>query len=367
MASQPTTLHGPGNTGEQSGHADRQPTDRAATLNVLVDYRLDEPYLRQLEAVDPRVRVLTTFPTVSNAGEVLTLENRTRLSDAEIERLLPEAEVLFSFGFPIEWVDKLANLKWVQLASAGSDAMQRMGLLEMRPDLLLTTASGVHEIPISEHIVAMILFFSRRFNIAVRNQPAHTWSRFQADEAYGKTALLIGYGPIARRTAAICKALNMRVLVVRGSISEQAPGDGLADTFYPNSVLNRVLAESDYVIVAAPLTNSTRSMLGAAQFEAMKPSAVLINISRGAIVDEEALIAALREGRLAGAGLDVFAQEPLPESSPLWDMPNVLITPHTSGSNPHYNERATAIFADNLARYVNGQPLRNRVLRERGY
>ena len=135
----------------------------------------------------------------------------------------------------------------------------------------------------------------------------------------------------------------------------------------PMSGIRTTLGRSDYVVVAAPLTENSTSMIGRDQLAAMKSSAVLVNISRGALVDEAALIEALSEGKLAGAGLDVFEQEPLPESSPLWDMPNVLITPHVSGSNPHYNRRVTELFCDNLARYLNGETLRNLVDVERGY
>ena len=167
----------------------------------------------------------------------------------------------------------------------------------------------------------------------------------------------------------LCKALGMKAVVVRASLNEQQPGSDAeaVERLYPLSHLNEALAQADYVVIAAPRTPHSEGMIGREQLAAMKPSAVLINISRGALVDEAALIQALQEGRLAGAGLDVFVQEPLPESSLLWTMPNVLITPHVSGSNPHYHERATQLFCDNLARYLQGQPLRNLVNAERGY
>jgi phosphoglycerate dehydrogenase-like enzyme len=278
-----------------------------------------------------------------------------------------QAEVIFGFRFPVEWLDIARDLRWAQLASAGSDHMQRLGLRDRRPDLHLTTASGVHEIPITEHIVAMIHHFARGFHRAVRNQALGKWERFRADEALGKTVCMVGYGPIARRAATLCKALGMRVVAVRASIAEQQPGFEATERFYPPAELNDVLAESDYVVVAAPRTPLTEKMIGREQLEAMKATAVLINISRGALVDEAALIEALQEGKIAGAGLDVFEQEPLPESSPLWQMPNVLITPHVSGSNPHYDRRVTDLFLDNLTRYLRGEPLRNQVDLERGY
>lgn len=349
------------------------PDDRGAAshstqpLYVLIDDLLGAEYVRRIEAVDPSVRPIFTYDYTGAGDDMKGLENPGRFEGVRLDELLAMSEVLFCFNFPVEWLEKAPLLKWVQLASAGSDHVQRAGAFDIRPDLILTTSSGVHEVPISEHIVAMLLHFARRFQVAVRNQPSHTWQRYQANEAHGKTACFIGYGPIARRAAMLCKALGMNVLVVRASIAEEQAGSEYADRYYPGSMLNQALAQSDFIIVAAPRTAATERMVGQAQFAAMKEGAVLINISRGALVDEDAMVEALQEGKLGGAGLDVFREEPLPESSPLWDLPNVLVTPHVSGSSPHYYERASAIFADNLSRYIKGEPLRNRVLRERGY
>lgn len=286
---------------------------------------------------------------------------------AELDRMLSEAEIMFTFGVSREYLDKAANLKWLQLASAGVDHIVRQGILSERPGILVTTASGIHEVPISEHILGMMLYFSRGFDKSVINQREHRWDRHRGGELYERTVCFIGYGPIARRAALLCKALGMRVLCVRPSATGQGPGEGPVDRFYPTSDLNDALAASDYLVVAAPRTPQTEGMISKEQFGSMKDGAVLVNISRGALVDEDALIEALRGGKLRGAGLDVFVHEPLPESSPLWAIPNVLITPHMSGSNPHYNRRATELFCDNLASYLAGRPLRNLVDLERGY
>jgi phosphoglycerate dehydrogenase-like enzyme len=333
------------------------------TVGVLINHPLEAAYVQSIEAVDPRVHALCMY----KPDEALAREEWPRAEGVELDALLAEAEVLFGFSFPVEWLDKMPRVKWVQLASAGSDYMLRAGLLDKRPDLLLTTASGVHEIPISEHIIGMILYFSRGFYRAVRNQALHKWERFTAGEAYGKMVCFVGYGPIARRASALCKSLGMRVIAVRASLVEQQPGFEAVERFYPLGDLNEALAQADYVVVAAPHTPRSEKMIGREQLAGMKPDATLINVSRGAVVDEAALVEALREGRLGGAGLDVFEQEPLPESSPLWDMPNVLVTPHVSGSNPNYNQRVTELFCDNLGRYLRGDTLRNLVDRERGY
>lgn len=334
-------------------------------MPVLVNLPLSPDLVARIAGVDPRLRVFEAFlPGEADKEEP---GERTRRDQNELEPLLAQAEVMFTFGVSREFLDSARNLKWLQLASAGVDHIVRQGIMSELPGVLVTTASGIHEVPISEHILGMMLYFARGFDGAIRNQRQHRWERYRGGELAGATVCLVGYGPIARRAAMLCSAAGMRVLCVRASITGEQPGEGPIAAFYPASELNRALAQSDYVVVAAPRTPRSEGMIGGAQFGAMKPGAVLVNISRGALVDEEALVEALREGRLRGAGLDVFTQEPLPESSPLWDMPNVLVTPHVSGSNPHYDLRATELFCDNLARYLAGQPLRNLVDLERGY
>jgi phosphoglycerate dehydrogenase-like enzyme len=360
----------------QAGHAN-QPQGAGhslpETVGVLVNYPLETEFIRAIEAVDPRIRVMRAMEpqneeiVARGGGNWDDLDGWRTVSQSEIDAFLAQADIYGGFGFQVEWLDRAPRLKWLQLSSAGSDHMLRAGLFEKRPDLIVTTASGVHEVPISEHILAMILHFSRKFNVAVRNQPLHKWARYRLSEASGATVCIIGYGSIGRRATRLCNALGMKVTSVRASLKEQEAGDDMVERFYPLSDLDRALSEADYVVVAAPRTPQSEKMIGRQQLAAMKPGAVLVNISRGALVDEAALVEALREGKLSGAGLDVFEQEPLPESSPLWDFPNVLITPHNSGATPYYNRRLTEIFCDNLARYLSGQPLRNKVEPERGY
>ncbi|MEO8285587.1 MAG: D-2-hydroxyacid dehydrogenase [Chloroflexota bacterium] len=338
-------------------------------IGVLVNFPLESEYVEAIEAVDLRVRVLRVYEP---KGEGTAASDEAgdawrQVTGDELDALLARAQIYFGFRFPVEWLDRSPRLKWAQLSSAGSDHMLRAGLFDKRPDLLLTTASGVHEIPISEHIIAMILHFSRGIDIAVRNQALHRWERYSPREANGASVCMVGYGPIARRAAILCKSLGMTVSAVRASLNEQMPTDGVVERFYPVHDLNSVLAESDYVVIAAPRTPQSEGMIGKEQFAVMKPGAVLINISRGALVDQPTMIEALQQGRLGGAGLDVVEPEPLPEDSPLWDMSHVLITPHVSGSNPNYNKRVTELFTDNLARYLKGEPLKNSVEKERGY
>lgn len=342
----------------------------AGPVPVLVNFGLDPPEQAAIQAVDARVRVLLALePDEPDAPSAGAPTGWRRRPDADLAPLLAQADVLFSFRFPVEWLDQMPALRWVQLSSAGADHMIEQGLFAHRPDLIVTTASGIHAIPIGEHVIGMILAFARGFPTAMRNQHEARWLRYTTSEAHGQTLGLIGYGPIGRRIAQLAHALGMEVRVLRRSGASPQPGDDAEPVarFYGPDELHDLLGASDYVVLAAPLTAETRGLIDAAALQAMRPTAVLINIGRGPLVVQAALIAALEAGTIAGAGLDVTDPEPLPADSPLWHLPNVLLTPHVAGSNPYYNARATALFCDNLRRYLDGTPLRNRVDPARGY
>jgi phosphoglycerate dehydrogenase-like enzyme len=231
----------------------------------------------------------------------------------------------------------------------------------------LTNASGVHAIPISEHILSLILAFGRGIHHAVRAQATSNWKsppREGIFELVGKTMVLIGVGAIGERTARISAALGMRVLGVRRHPSLDATG---VESMFGMDQLMDVLPQGDFVVLTVPLTNETQGMIGEPELRAIKPTAYLFNIGRGSTIQQDVLIQALQEGWIAGAGLDVFEEEPLPQDSPLWNMENVIVTAHYSGSTPHYDERALGIFMDNLRRYRAGEPLLNLVDKTLGY
>lgn len=265
------------------------------------------------------------------------------------------------------------TLRWCHVWSAGVD-----WLLEHpefpNSNTIITNASGVHPEPIGEHVFAMLLGLARRFPKMMRAQVKHEWAQplrpnivhevLQVLEVYGSTVLILGMGAIGQELARLAKAFRMTVLATRRDASQPVVN---VDELHPASALMQLLPRADVVISTVPLTSDTRHMLDASAFHAMKPGAIFINIGRGQTVDEHALVAALQSGHLAGAGLDVFEVEPLPEDSPLWDMDNVLITPHYAGTTPSYHVRGMDIFSNNLARYVQGQPLINVVDRKRGY
>lgn len=283
----------------------------------------------------------------------------------QMEPLLDEIEIVAGH-FPHAMIPRAPRLRWFQQWGAGTDWLMRYPEVASL-DFMLTNASGVHAVPISEHILAYMLAFSRRLPEAMRAQQQHAWQRDGSPEAFelaGKTMLLVGVGAIGQRTALVAGVLGMRVIGVRSDPSKSVPG---VEYMIGPEALETALPKADFVVLTIPLTAETRGLFNARLFERMKPAAYFINIGRGGTVDEEALIQALRSGQIAGAGLDVFATEPLPPDSPLWDMENVIITGHYSGSTPHYDRRALEIFIDNLERYLKNKPMRNVVDKQKGY
>jgi phosphoglycerate dehydrogenase-like enzyme len=250
-----------------------------------------------------------------------------------------------------------SGLRWIQAWGAGVEQMPFHAL--ERKNVILTNASGVHAYPISESVLAMMLSLTRKLHLHIRNQTRKKWEWLGGmGEMHGKVLGIVGVGAIGEEIAKLSRGFGMRVLGVRRSGRPSA----YVDRMYDIQGLDEVLQESDYVVVTLPVTKETRHLIGRSQFRRMKSTAFFINIGRGSTTDTEALIEALQNGTIAGAGLDVFEQEPLPESSPLWEMDNVIVTPHNSGASIHYNDRAVRIFAANLRDYVNGrEPSLNRV------
>jgi len=296
------------------------------------------------------------------APEARILETHDRDEiEAELERIEIANE-----GVPREWLLRMPKLKWYAQYGAGVDWLSRHPEIR-EADFLLTNGSGIHAVPISEHIIGMMLALSRQFPRALRQQTQGAWDRSIAETTFelaGKTMVLIGVGAIGERAARLASALGMRVIGVRRHPERTA--EGVERMVAPQN-LQQVLPEADFLVLTIPLTPETRHMIGAAELSLLKPSARLINIGRGGTIDQDAMIEALQQDKLAGAGLDVFEQEPLPPDSPLWSMENVLITPHVSGFTPARSERAWALFSDNLERFLSDRPLRNLVDKQLGY
>ncbi|MDT8307808.1 MAG: D-2-hydroxyacid dehydrogenase, partial [Anaerolineae bacterium] len=247
----------------------------------------------------------------------------------------------------------------------------------------LTNTSGIHAPNIGQYVMAQILAWSHRtprwFHYQQRGEwPKGRWEKFVPDELRGKTLGIAGYGSIGREVARLARCFGMRVLATKRDakrIEDDAysvPGAGdmagtLAARIYPGEATRSMVVECDYVVIALPLTDKTHHLFDEQMFRAMKPTAFLVNVGRGELVTESDLVRALKKGWIAGAGLDVFENEPLPEDSPLWALDNVIISPHVSGFTEAYDERATELFVENLRRYLRGEPLLNVVDREHGY
>lgn len=266
---------------------------------------------------------------------------------------------------PFELVARAPNLRWFQQWEAGIDWMPRR-MPFAAAGLVVTTASGIHAVPIAEHVFAVLLAFGRMLPTSFRAQERHEWldrERGRYFELAGETLLVVGAGAIGSRIGALGAAFGMRVLGIRR-------GDGAPPGFElvtgPER-LPELLPLAKAVVLVLPTTAATRGMIGERELRQMRSDAYLINVGRGATVDEDALVRALDEGWIAGAGLDVFAEEPLPASSPLWALENVIVTSHYAGSTPRYNQRAMELFLDNLERLVTGRPLRNVADPARGY
>jgi phosphoglycerate dehydrogenase-like enzyme len=282
-------------------------------------------------------------------------------------RHLAEAEVLFDFDYTNAATlgTLIPRVRWVQGTSTGiGQFLRRTGLIDTA--ITFTTARGIHAKPLADFVVMAILWFAKDGFRMIREQAAHRWVRYCGRDVRGATVGVVGFGTIGREVARACTALGMRVVATKRTARQDEPGPD-AGRLLPRDDLPLLLSIADYLVLAVPQTPQTERLLGHREFAAMKPGAVLINVARGAVVDEEALVEALRDGRLGGAALDVLSTEPPAPEHPLWSLPNVLLSPHSASTVASENARLTDLFCDNLARYLAGEPLVNVFDRERLY
>lgn len=281
-----------------------------------------------------------------------------RVVDEDDPTGLSTAAVVVTSRFDEAALDRADALSWLHVVSAGYDHLPLDDLAAR--DVAVTNASGVHAEPAGEQVLGYLLAFERNLHRAVRQQVHHEWERHGGTELRGKTVGVVGLGAIGGRVAELASALGTTVL---GTKRDPATAPAAVDEAFPPEELDAVLARSDYVVVACPLTDATRHLLDADAFETMREDAVLVNVARGGVVDETALVDALESGEVGGAALDVFETEPLPDDSPLWDREDVLVTPHVAGSTPVYWARNADLVAENYRRFVAGDrdDLTNRV------
>jgi D-2-hydroxyacid dehydrogenase (NADP+) len=278
---------------------------------------------------------------------------------------LRQAEVLLTHSFPQEALQGNTLLRWIQTPGAGIEWLLTPAI-RARRELVITNSSGIHAQPITEHTFGLMLMFARKLHSVRSRQSEGAWIQPNAatlGTLEGRTLGILGVGAIGVRMAEVGRAFGMRVVGLRRG------GEAVAaiERMYKPAQLHALLRESDYVVNALPLTDATRGLLGDAEFAAMKRSAFLVNIGRGATIERAALLRALQEQRIAGVGLDVTDPEPLPSDDPLWRHENAIITPHYSGSRADYMARVSDIFLDNLERYLAGRPLVNVVDKDAGY
>jgi phosphoglycerate dehydrogenase-like enzyme len=288
------------------------------------------------------------------------------------EALASEVEVWTGANIADSFLEKAQRLRWVSFFSAGVDGKLSPRLLER--GLHITTASGVHGPNVAEHVLAFMLCLTHGFPEHFRDQASHLWkswsgTRSQGGEMAGQTLAIVGLGRIGAALARRAKALDLTVLAVKRDPATLPDGfvAGSVDRLAGVDALDEILPAADHVAICAPLTGETRHLFDRERLARMKRGSFLYNSARGGLIDTSALVDALRSGQIGGAGLDVFEQEPLPADSPLWDQPNVIVTPHSAGVTPRYYERAAALFAANLKRYLAGEPLRQEYSVERGY
>jgi phosphoglycerate dehydrogenase-like enzyme len=331
--------------------------DKMNTINIIIATPVSEETRRLIKSVSPKV----------NLRDVSDLSRRDYQGDLqarkELDAILAEAEVAYGMRIPVNLLARAPKLKWIQVTSAGVDRYLTEEF--KRSKVILTNASGIHATPIGEFVVSLMLMFAKNAPLFFEAKQKKQWQRAPGTVLRDKTVGVVGLGSIGQEVARLCKAFRMRVIATRRSPRKRQARN--VDLLLPPNGLPRLLEESDYVAICLPLTKETNKLIGEAELKMMKPSAYIINIGRGPIIDEAALIHALEEKRIAGAGLDVFATEPLPKESKLWELPNAIISPHVSGGREDYEVGALDIFCRNLKRYMERKRLINVVNKEKGY
>jgi phosphoglycerate dehydrogenase-like enzyme len=310
-----------------------------------------EPQLAMLEQLPPETRI-----AVGNSTEAF-------------ESAAPTADVIYNWslsgGLLREVFRMCPRVQWVHSRAAGLDNVLFPELIES--PVPLTNGSGVFSQSLGEFALGAILYFAKDFRRMIRNQAAGVWEAFDITEVSGQTVGIVGYGDIGRAVATRVRAMGMHVLAVKRHGPPLYNVDPLVNRIYSPERRLEMLALCDYVVVAAPLTAETRGMIGAAEFDAMKPEAVVINVGRGPVIDEAAMIRALTGKRIKGAALDVFEQEPLPDGHPFYSLENLLLSPHCADHTPDWMDRAMQFFLEQFERYRTGEPLMNVVDKRLGY
>ena len=310
---------------------------------------------------DPDLKLLAQLPAETGIAVGNSVE--------AFEHLAADATVILSWSLSGQLLrDVFAmcpKVRWVHSRSAGLDTVLFPALAES--PVPLTNGRGVFSQSLGEFALGAILYFAKDFRRMNRNQEAGRWEPFDIVEVAGQTVGILGYGDIGRAVAARVRPMGMKVLAVRRRVGAQDSPDPLVDQVLPPEARLDMIAQSDYIVAAAPLTPETRGMLGEREFRAMKPTAVVINVGRGPVIDEAAIVRALAEKRIKGAALDVFDNEPLPDGHAFYGLDNLLLSPHCADHTPDWTEQAMRFFLAQFERFTTGKPLENVVKKEQGY
>jgi phosphoglycerate dehydrogenase-like enzyme len=332
-------------------------------IKVMVLSAIDEVYLREIAGVSPRIEVLNGAK-IWNMPDMITAEHEPDCTEPEYEAMLAQAEVIYGYRLPPNVISRAPRLKWIQGMLAGAEHIITDEIIRSR--VILTNMRGIHSHPVSEVALEMMLLLAKQAPLCFQAKQEEKWQRFTPVLFRSRTVGVVGLGHIGKEIARLSKAFGARVLAADIAFKKVRSARNV-DVAYPVAQLASLLAESDFVVLSLPLTPETTKIIGEKQLKTMKPTAYLVNVGRGPTVDEDAMIRALEEGWIAGAGLDVFTTEPLPVGHKLWELPNVFFSPHISGRLLNYNEVATKLFCENLRRYVSAKKLLNVVNKKKGF
>ncbi len=336
------------------------------TINLLVASYLENEHVERIQAVDARLHIsydpdLIPPPRYA-ADHIGGPFARTRTQEAQWKTWLEHAEILFDFDrtHQADLPSLAPNVRWIQATSAGIGQFVRRNEYHTRmPRTQFTTASGVHAKPLAEFCMMSMLSFSRGLLGTIDNQTRKHWERFAGTDLDGRTLLIVGLGSIGTALAQVAATFGMHTIGIKRNPGRTDPASlGVHELFGPAS-LHQLLPRAEFLVLITPHTDETESLIGPDELAALPERAFVINIGRGALLDEDALVNALQSGHLGGASLDVFRTEPLPTDSPLWTMPNVIVCPHSGATSDRENTRLTDLFCENIERYLTGKSLRN--------
>jgi len=343
-------------------------------ITVLISSFIEEEHISRIAEIDPRIRVIyepdLLRPPRYAADHKGEPRERTPAEEARWREHLAEADILFDFDQThLEDLPDLApKVRWIQSTSSGiGQFVAKMGYGVRMPNTVFTKASGVHGQPLAEFCLMVMLMFRKGLLRAIRDQSRKHWERYAGTDLEGRGVVIVGLGGVGQEVARVCQALGMRII---GVDLPDFPIDSLPfplDEFFPVGELRKALPQAEHLVLIVPHTPETEGLIGAEELALMPQGSILVNIGRGPLVDEAALVDALNSGHIGGAGLDVFQEEPLPEESPFWEMPNVLVSPHSGSTSDQENRRITDLFCENLRRFLADEPMINLLQLDRLY